>query len=177
MTARMTLLVVASLLGAILVYQMIAPVAPIVIGPAKAAIRPEAPFALPTYQPPAKQDFAIINMVPAFDPNRQPVAEPLEAVTTTQQPPDVSLLGVIIGPEKSMALLRSENETIPSSVTVGQIVEGWRLIRIEPGFVVFHANASDYTVRIRTATGLPQIKFTAPPAAPNQSLPQTDQAH
>jgi hypothetical protein len=60
---------------------------------------------------------------------------------------------------------------------VGQIVEGWRLVQIEPGYVVFHANASDYTVRLRAATGLPPAKFTPPPAAPNQSLPQSDPAH
>jgi hypothetical protein len=155
-------------LGAVLAYQWFAPVPPIAVAQAKTVVRAEAPPALPRYDPPSEDQFASINARSAFDPERAPVAEPPEEGTASVTPPDISLVGVAIGGEKSVALLKSPGAMEGISATLGQVVDGWSLVRIAPGFVVFHANGTDYTVKLRAAAGLPQpvlAPATAVPAA------------
>ncbi len=154
-------------LGAVLAYQILAPVPPIRVVARRTAAQPEIARPVPVYQPPPEQDFAVINMRPVFDPARQPVAESAQSGQTTLPPPDVSLVGVVIGPQKSVALLKPANTALATSAVVGQIVEGWQLVRIEAGLVVFHANATDVTVRLRAATGL----VSSVPGRPPQAVP------
>jgi type II secretory pathway component PulC len=158
------LFALALALAATLAYQAFAPVPPIAAAQVGPVPHAETSLTVPVFQPPPEQDFAIINRRAAFDPARQPVAEPSETADTNQPPPDVSLVGVAIGPQKSVALLKAANGGSATSAEVGQIVEGWQIVRIESGSVVFHANATDFTVTLRKATGL------APPiAAPERT--------
>ncbi len=172
MSARVagTLFATALMLGAALVYQALAPVPPIVVGGAEAAPRPPPPFPLPVFNPPPESEFAAINARAAFNPARTPVAEPAQSGMTSQTPPDVALVGVAIGPRKSVALLKPANGGAASSVAIGQTVQGWQLVRIDPGSVVFHANGTDYTVKLRAATGLTPTMPGAP-RGPHQAVP------
>jgi hypothetical protein len=153
------LVALALCLGAGLAYQVLAPVPQIAIAPAKAATRAETSLTLPVYQPPPEEEFAIVNARHAFNPTRQPVAEPAESGVASASPPDVTLVGVAIGPQKSVALLKMANAVAAVSAVVGQTIDGWQLVRIEAGSVVFHAHGTDYTVALRAAAGL------APPGA------------
>jgi hypothetical protein len=146
--------ITAAALAATLVYQATAPIPVIEAGPAKAPIHFStiAPT-LARYRPPPPDSFAVVNLRPLFSPTREPVMEPSETGTTSQPPPDVTLVGVAIGLHKSIALLKSPNDATATSARVGQVIEGWRLVRIDPDKVVFSANATDYTVKIRAAAG------------------------
>ena len=155
------LFVAAVALAATLAYQATAPIPVIAASTAKAApIASTVTQPLPQYNPPPPDDFAVVNLRPLFSPTREPVAEASETGTTSQQPPDVSLIGVAVGLRKSVALLKSPNDPVAISATIGQVIDGWRLTRIDANQVVFSANGSDYTVKMREAAG------TTPTTAP-----------
>jgi len=164
-----SLLVVAAALAAALVYQATAPAASIETSQAAAAPRViPATAPLPHYDPPPQNAFAMINARPLFSPSRAPVVEAAETGTTSRQPPDVSLVGVAIGADKSVALLKSPNAQTAVSAVLGQAIDGWRLVRIEPDKVVFAANGTEYTVKIRAAAGTTPL---SPPAATSTTHP------
>ncbi|HEY1629822.1 MAG TPA: hypothetical protein VGF56_00805 [Rhizomicrobium sp.] len=160
------LFLIAASLAAILVYQSTAPVASIETHQivAEPHIVPLS-ASLPRYEPPPPDAFAMINARPLFSPSREAVVEAAETGTTSRQPPDVSLVGVAIGMNKSVALLKSPNAQAATSAVVGQVIDGWRLMRIDPDKVVFAANGTEYTVKIRAAAGTTPILPPAPPAA------------
>ncbi len=163
-----TLFGAALALGGILVWQALAPVPPIEVPPASKMVhaKAEAP-PLPVYEPPPEERFAVINARSLFDPARQPVAEPPQAGAQSLAPPELSLVGVAIGPVNSLAVLKRPDARPALTAKVGQTVDGWQLVRIAPGFVVFRANMTDYTVKLRAAAGLPQpVLGNAAGAAP-----------
>jgi hypothetical protein len=165
------LFAVALGLGAVVVYQAVAPVAPLAESAAPdIAYRPPS-VALPAaYEPPSEDNFAVINDRPLFDPARQPVAEPQIAGTQSVTPPDLTLVGVAIGGGASIALLKKAEVSL--SVRLGDTVDGWKLVHVEAGFVVFHAGATDYTVPLRVAKGIAQPPLNnAAPTTPNAATP------
>jgi hypothetical protein len=164
-----SLFAVALGLGAAVVYQAAAPVPPLAEGAADTAYRPPAVTLPAAYDPPPEDRFAVINDRPLFDPARQPVAEPQIAGTQSVTPPDLTLIGVAIGGGASIALLKKADAPASLSVRLGETIDGWKLVHIEPGFVVFHAGASDYTVPLRVAKGIPQPPLSS--ATPNSTLP------
>ena len=165
-----SLFAVALGLGAVVVYQAVAPVAPLAESTA-----PDTAYRLPSVtlpaadEPPSEDRFAVINARPLFDPARQPVAEPEIAGTQSVTPPDMTLVGVAIGGGASIALLKKADAPASLSVRLGDTVDGWKLVHIEPGFVVFHAGVSDYTVPLRVAKGIPQPPLSS--ATPNNTTP------
>jgi hypothetical protein len=136
-------------LSAAIAYQALAPVAPIEVADTLAPVKIETSLTLPTFAPPSAQEFVAINERPVFSPTRQPIAEPPEAGSAAP-PPDVVLLGVVIGPQKSVALLKLQGLPLAISAAVGQMVGGWQLTRIEPGRVIFRANMTDFEIRLRS---------------------------
>lgn len=158
------LFVAAVALTATLAYQTTAPIPVIAAGAAKAApVAAAAVQALPQYTPPPPDEFAAINLRPLFSPTREPVAEDADTGTTSQPPPDVSLIGVAIGLRKSVALLKSPNDPVAISASIGQVINGWRLARIDADDVVFSANGSDYTVKMRAAAGTTPVTAATTP--------------
>lgn len=150
---------VALCLGVVVIYQALAPVAPLDDPPPRpAASHPLAP--LPAYVPPAAERLAVINARPLFDPLRRAVAEPQESGSAGGPPPDLALVGVAIGPWSSVALLKKSGAAAAITARLGDTVDGWQLVKIEPDQVIFHAGGTDYPVRMRTAAG------TAPPLTP-----------
>jgi hypothetical protein len=121
---------------------------------------------LPTFTPPPKEQFAVVNARAAFDPARQPIVESSSATAASATaPPAVTLVGVVLGGSNAVALLlRANGQTI--SVRTGQSVDGWQVVRIAPpGLAVFRAGATDYTVTLRAAAGLaqPPLNDSSPP--------------
>jgi hypothetical protein len=148
------LFVAAVALAATLAYQATAPIPVIAASAAKAApIASTAVQPLPQYTPPPPDEFAVVNLRPLFSPTREPVAEASETGTTSQPPPDVTLIGVAVGLRNSVALLKSPNDPVAISAMIGQVIDGWRLVRIDANQVVFSANGSDYAVKMRAAAG------------------------
>lgn len=168
MTSRLTigLAVVVMLLVGVIVYQDVAPVAP-VVEPALAARPVTGTIAkLPAFTPQPLEQFSVISARAPFDPARQPVPEPTVAAATanTASPPPVTLVGVVVSESNAVALLLKANgQTV--SARVGQSVDGWQLVRVAPGRAVFRAGTTDYTVTLRAAAGLaqPPLNNSSPP--------------
>ncbi len=152
-------------LGAVVVYQAVAPVPPLAESAAPdTAYRPPSVTLPAAYEPPPEDSFAAINARPLFDPARRAVAEPEIAGTQSVTPPDLTLVGVAIGGGASIALLKKADASL--SVRLGDTVDGWKLVHIEAGFVVFHAGATDYTVPLRVAKGIAQPPVNSAAPAP-----------
>jgi len=155
-----TLAVISLGLGGLIAYQLLAPIPAIEVPPAPPTAHVDAPSSVLSqpavlYVPPPKEDFAAINERFAFSPTRQAVAEPSQATGVDVAPPEVTLVGVIISPQKSVAILKPGGAGLAISAVVGQMVEGWQLVRIEAGRVVLHANTTDYEIRLKSAMGAP----------------------
>lgn len=163
----MGLLVVILVLTGVLFFQVVAPVAPIAEPALSITPGAAARVALPVFTPPPQEQFAVINARAAFDPARQAVAE-LPPITDSPAAaaPQVTLVGVILGGSDAVALLlKADGQTI--SVRPGQSVDGWQIVRIALGQVVFRAGTRDYTVTLRAAAGAaqPPLSNNAPPPA------------
>jgi len=169
-----SLLAAALGLGLVVAYQALAPVSPIAEpAPQSIALRPVPPLLPPAYVPPPPERFAIINLRPIFDPARQPVTEPEQTGPRSFAPPDLSLVGVAIASQVSIALLKKPMVRAAISVPLGQSIDGWKLVTIGPDFVVLHAGATDFTIKLRAARGLSQPRLNAvqPPPVTGQPGP------
>jgi hypothetical protein len=146
------LLLLSLCLGAGTLYALVIPHTPDEVSEPPLVVPPLAPET--GYSPPPKDTFAVINARPAFSPDRQAIAEPalISARGDAQSPPDVTLSGVIIGPQKSIALLNRSGAAQAISATTDQVIDGWRIARIEPDRVLFRSGVADYEIRLRSAT-------------------------
>lgn len=70
---------------------------------------------------------------PLFAPSRK--RPPAQAVASgepkLQPPPDYRLLGVVLNPHRTIALLRREGTSIDVRVQVGDMIGGWRVASVE----------------------------------------------
>ncbi|MBY0558233.1 hypothetical protein [Hyphomicrobium sp.] len=70
---------------------------------------------------------------PLFAPSRK--RPPPQAVAAAgpklQPPPDYRLLGVVLNPHRTIALLRREGTTVDVRVEVGDMIGGWRVASVE----------------------------------------------
>ncbi len=104
LTLPRILLATAFALFALLIWQALAPISRITELPAHALPLQPVRMELPVYRPPLEASLAIINIRPLFDPARQPVEEPAESGIQSLSPPDVTLVGVVIAGQNSLAL-------------------------------------------------------------------------
>jgi hypothetical protein len=152
-------------LAGVVTYQIIAPVAPPAAPVADpGGIKIVAPAPSQIYTPPPEEQFAIINARPAFDPARKPVAEPELTNVSVDAPSDVSLVGVAISANGSVALVKTPDLPAAVSLRVGQSIRGWTLVQVARDYVVFRGSASSFTVRLRSAKGVPQPPLNDVPA-------------
>ena len=70
---------------------------------------------------------------PLFAPARKPPppAEAKQAVEAPKLPPDYQLIGVLLNPKRTIALLRSENSGAQYRVEVGDMIGGWLVASVE----------------------------------------------
>jgi hypothetical protein len=70
---------------------------------------------------------------PLFAPSRKrpPPQEAKTASTPLQPPPDYQLLGVLLNPKRTIAVLRSEETGTDIRVQVGDMIGGWLVASVE----------------------------------------------
>jgi hypothetical protein len=175
MTDRLTggLLAIALLLAGVVLYQALAPVTPIAALYATAA-QVAMPRASAPYSPPEEAQFAIINDRTVFDPARQAVAEPAPAAAGGALPPDLSLVGVIIGGANSIALLKRDNAREAISARLGQPIDGWSVVRITADSIVLRAGVNEVTLPLKPPPGGPPLAPLNPHPAANGPLPPAE---
>ncbi len=100
---------------------------------------------------PAVEAFAALDARPMFNPARKPIELPEDkpsALTALPPPTDLALMGVIIGGDKRIALVRAGTSPVAESVIVGGQLSGWQVSAIEPDHITLHAGSNDYTINL-----------------------------
>ncbi|HWD28598.1 MAG TPA: hypothetical protein VG387_15610 [Rhizomicrobium sp.] len=169
---RSLLAVVLGLAG-VVAYQVLAPVPEIPDPPAQTLPARAAP-PIASYTPPPRESYAVVNARPLFDAARRPIAEAQALDAASLAPPDVSLIGVIIGPRGAVALLRAADAPAAVTVRQGESIKGWELVQVTSDHVVLRTGVNTFTISIRGAKGIPQPdlkKQTAPGDAAPASAP------
>jgi hypothetical protein len=148
------------LLGGI-AWALLAPLAPVPV----AAFRPPKNIARASDPPatPPSDTFAAIDTRPLFSMNRRPLADSALPGSATAASSDFSLVGVLGGGDRFIALLRSKSTSQSFTVSAGDVVNGWRVAKIDPTAVTL-TSATGAVVVGMDAPG------SAPPTAPLQPL-------
>ena len=161
-----SLFALSACLAVAIAYELAAPLEPVGIdAPRTPVLRGDGPQA-PAYAPPSIDQFADIDARPVFNPTRKPLADVGSAASASGSPSDLSLVGVMISADRSVALLKSKTTSITTSVAVGDIMNGWRVVRIDPT-----------KVSLRGAGGMVDVPLATPgsqsPSAPLPAVTQT----
>ncbi len=125
-----------------LIYELAAPApefsAPMVNVPQRAAAAP----AFTPYAPPPATAFDAINGRALFDPRRQALKS-ANTAESTAPPPQITLLGVILGPDRRLAIVKSQSSPLALSIGVGDTIEGWQVTAVEADRLVLHSGSGD----------------------------------
>jgi general secretion pathway protein N len=165
----MRLLLPGLLFGAALVlagtiaYEAFAPLDPVTVE----TPRPQAHRATAArpalYTAPPVELFADIDARPLFSSQRKPLQDMTQANGAAAATSDFTLVGVIMGGARAVALLRSKSSSATLSAAVGDLVNGWRLTRIDATTVTLHSAGGEFVVPLDGPAN-------RPPSAPLQSL-------
>ena len=137
------LLGAALLLGGGIVYEAVAPLDPIMVETPQ--LKRRAAIPLPsTYIAPSPDLFADIDARPLFSAQRKPLAGAQAGAAAANT--DFVLVGVIMGSERAVALLRNKNTQATVSAAVGDLVNGWRVARIDATTVTLRSATGDFVV-------------------------------
>jgi general secretion pathway protein N len=172
---QMFLIALCGLLGAFLLYEIFAPLAEVAVP----TLQPRESIATLPLQTPFQvlslASFAAFNERPIFSAQRKPIAPaPVGAAASAPPPPPTAtLVGIIIDPQRQMALIRTPSSPLAVAVTVGQTVQGWQVSEIAPDRVVLHRGTTDDTLKLeanRAPAATPDAKTT-----PQQDVKTTPQ--
>lgn len=165
----------ALLLGVAILYEAVAPLDPVVIETPRIRPRPSRAVQLAAYAPPAIEAFADIDARPLFSAQRQPLNDP-QATGAASAGSDFVLAGVIMSGDRAVALLRNKSNATTTSAVVGDLVNGWRVTKIDPTTVTLRANGGEFIVPLdgpanRPASAPLQPIATPAPATSTPSAP------
>jgi len=128
------------------------------IGPApapspspKAAQKTAIPGQMPTLGPVRK--YAAIAERPLFTPGRRPTKAPpppAQPKVGRQSLKSIVLTGILIGPDKKVALIRSAKSPKPQSLGEGATVGGWRLEKVLADRILLSAGEQTAEIAIWT---------------------------
>ena len=104
-----------------------------------------APLPLAPPLPPV-ETFAAVDARPLFNPARKPVQPKPTAQAAAALPTDVTLVGVIMGGDRRVALLHTAGANYSTSVQIGATVNGWQVFEIDADRVVLKSGDSSYIV-------------------------------
>jgi hypothetical protein len=153
----------SALLALGLVYQIAAPLPD--IDPPRLPLKPrtqQIAAVVPVSTPPP-ETFAEIGTRPLFSPNRRGAAAPAASGTATLQPPDVTLVGIMIDSRDRIAMLRTPSAPLATAFHLGATVSGWQLSEIAPDRIVLSAGPARDEIRL-DANKAPSKAPSPPPA-------------
>jgi hypothetical protein len=151
--AQIGLLLAAALLTALLLHELTASppsfakagseIAGSVATPAAAAAAQDG-LALPPIQ-----DFAETDARPLFSPLRRPPRAEAGNMAAAPPPMNVALIGIIMGPEERIAIVRTPSSPTTVNARIGKTLDGWELVEIEADHVVLKSGSTEQEVRLR----------------------------
>jgi type II secretory pathway component PulC len=96
---------------------------------------------------PPPTDFADLDTRPAFNPTRAPIATP-QTMSSSETPPDVKVVGVIIDGENRIAMIRVPSSPLATAFRIGAAISGWRIAEIDPDRVVLTSGGLRDEIRL-----------------------------
>jgi hypothetical protein len=99
---------------------------------------------------PPEPDYSAISKRPLFVAGRRmppPVPEPVAATAPTSAPLP-SLIGIMIEPDKRMAVVKRVNDAKILSLTEGQSIDGWLLKDVENTKVTLQSGSTQQTLAL-----------------------------
>jgi len=148
---QMLLIALCCALGAILTYEIAAPLGVIAVptvtlrSSSAATVLPQRVVSLPPLAA-----FAAFNDRPIFSPQRKAIAPaPVGAAAMAPPPPPVaSLVGIIIDAQRRIAMIRTASSPLATAVAVGDTLQGWQVTEIAPDRVTLHQGTADDTIKL-----------------------------
>ncbi len=152
-----TLAGVCAVLGAIFLYECLAPLP--AFHPPILQLRPRN-IARSTvfFSPPSQAAFSVIDQHPLFNPTRKPMdvaqtpgggAAPLS--TAPPPLPQMTLVGVIADSQNQIALVTMQGSPFATSLVVGAAIGGWQVTKITADGIVLQAGALQQTITMNGA--------------------------
>ncbi|HXC56393.1 MAG TPA: hypothetical protein VNU97_13940 [Rhizomicrobium sp.] len=141
-----TLLAAALTLGGAIAYEALAPLDPVAVETPRLPLRATQTAMAAPYTPPPEELYADIDARPLFAASRQPLADATQPNAAAAATSDFTLVGVIMGGARAVALLRLRSTAATTSAVVGGMVNGWRVARIDATSVTLSANGSQFVV-------------------------------
>jgi hypothetical protein len=145
-------------------YEALAPLDPVTVEHPRVAAHTARIAAPAAYVAPSIDLFADIDARPLFSATRQPLQD---TTATGAVSSDFVLVGVIMGGEHSVALLRNKSTSSTTSAAVGDVVGGWRVARIDATTVTLRSSTGEFVVPLDGPANQPP----STPLAPVQSAP------
>ncbi len=133
-----------------------APALPEVEPAAPGPERLEATRASEPFRMPPKAQFVEFVERPPFSPSRKPPKEAPKSVQGTAKPARdlrLTLVGVVISPEKSIAVLSKRGAADVQRVSRGEKIEGWVLEGVMPDRVVLSQGKEIVELELKDANG------------------------
>ena len=138
-------------LGIAAAYEMLAPLPAYSVPTVHIAGPAELPAAPAPFVAPPEGAFAAITERPLFDALRTkyvPRPTPEQQKAAPPPPPTLLLVGVIIDAERRMAMVKSSEAMLATSVGIGAEIGGWEVSAIEPDRIVLKAGTAEDEIRL-----------------------------
>ena len=123
---------------------------------------------LPVFHPPASANFWEINARPLFARARKPIASDAVVGSTgsSSSPPVAALVGVIIDGPSRLAMVRTAASPLASGVSVGDLIEGWKVAEIDSDRIVLRSGTNSQEIRLDQNRASPDnASGSTPPGA------------
>lgn len=167
------LLGVSLTLGAAIGYEAAAPLDPVTIETPHLRTHGTPPAPTPYVAPP-EELFADIDARPLFSSQRQPLQDMTQTGPASVASSDFVLAGVIMGSERAVALLRSKSTSATMSALVGDVVNGWRVAKIDATTVTLRGAGGEFVVPLDSPANQPAsppLQSAQPQLAPAAAAP------
>lgn len=143
------LVLLCAVLGADLLYQLAAPPPEIQAPHVASRPQPAAQGTVTPFTPPPLQQFSEIDERPVFNPLRQPVLSPASSeVSMAGTPSDFALVGIIMGTGRRIAVVKTPGTASAQNISVGGVINEWRVTQIEPDYIVIRGNSGEHEVKV-----------------------------
>lgn len=163
-TAPLALLGLCAMLAIAIAYELFAPLRPVAVDANARRIAFAAPSRL---VPPPEENFAEIDARPVFNPARTPVPDLAQSGNAEGSPLDLLLEGVILAPDRSIAVLKDKNTSQTVSVAVGAFIDGWRVEAIDKSEVSLASANGRFALPLSNPTA--GVTPVTPPPQPTTS--------
>jgi hypothetical protein len=163
----MILTALCAVLATILLYELFAPLSGFTV-PVLPPRNTDASLPLQLPDPaPTAASFAALNDRPLFSPQRKAVTPAAvgAAAAAPPPPPTATLVGIIMDPQRQIALIRTASSPLATAYAVGETVQGWQVSLIAPDRVVLHQGTADDTLKLesnRAPASVADAKSTPP---------------